>query len=274
MISRLPTRSARETRITWRAAVASLGGGRRSVLRVVAFSLAPNAPRSAPSMRSGTEAKVVSPSSAVKTAPPIRAAPHKPVRMVPLNHCTDTRRRSIKVASVPLTDSGGSWPRSIDPGCHAPVVAPAVRPVAQTRSPETPAPQQRPGPSRQAERHQLNFLAQQAKRLRNSRNAGVENHHQCYATPPDALRRNGKGRSAITTSSGSPPSWMPRRRDGLAIHETLHILNPERRNIVAQVRREAGGKLGLSCNRRRVHSAVRCDNLLTIGVDNKRRLGL
>src|ERR1700750_1730577 len=33
-------------------------------------------------------------------------------------------------------------------------------------------------------------------------------------------------------------SWTTWRRDGPEIHETLHILNPERRNIVAQVRRE------------------------------------
>ena len=39
-------------------------------------------------------AKWASPSSAVKTAPPIRAAPHRPVRIVPENHCAETRRRS------------------------------------------------------------------------------------------------------------------------------------------------------------------------------------
>jgi hypothetical protein len=33
-------------------------------------------------------------------------------------------------------------------------------------------------------------------------------------------------------------SWIALRRDGPEIHETLHIFNPERRNIVAQVRRE------------------------------------
>ncbi len=60
-------------------------------------------------------AKVISPSSDAKTAPPMRAAPHRPVRMVPLNHCTDTRRRSMTAASEPSTDSGGSWPRSIMP---------------------------------------------------------------------------------------------------------------------------------------------------------------
>jgi hypothetical protein len=35
---------------------------------------------------------------------------------------------------------------------------------------------------------------------------------------------------------------------GLAIHETLHIVNPERRNIVAQVRREAVESSVLSSN--------------------------
>src|SRR6185437_1102956 len=74
--SRLPTRVTVETRITLRAAVDSPGGGRRSLLcRLAVFSLAPNAPRSAPSTRSGTLAKVISPSSEAKTAPPMRAAP-------------------------------------------------------------------------------------------------------------------------------------------------------------------------------------------------------
>ena len=91
------------------AAVDSLGGGRRSLLcRLAVRSLAPNAPRSAPSTRSGTLAKVISPSSDAKTAPPMRAAPQRPVRIVPLNHCTETRRRSITAASVPSTESGGS----------------------------------------------------------------------------------------------------------------------------------------------------------------------
>ena len=107
--SRLPTRVTVETRITLRAAVDSPGGGRRSLLcRLAVWSLAPNAPRSAPSTRSGTLAKVISPSSDAKTAPPMRAAPHRPVRMVPLNHCTETRRRSITAASEPSTESGGS----------------------------------------------------------------------------------------------------------------------------------------------------------------------
>ncbi len=107
--SRLPTRVTVETRTTFRAAVDSPGGGRRSLLcRLAVLSLAPNAPRSAPSTRSGTLAKVISPSSDAKTAPPMRAAPHRPVRMVPLNHCTETRRRSITAASEPSTESGGS----------------------------------------------------------------------------------------------------------------------------------------------------------------------
>ena len=85
--------------------------GRRQTVALVQaalLSLAPNAPRSAPSTRSGTLAKVISPSSDAKTAPPMRAAPHRPVRMVPLNHCTETRRRSITAASEPSTESGGS----------------------------------------------------------------------------------------------------------------------------------------------------------------------
>ena len=108
--SRLPTLATVETRTRLRAAVASPGGGRRSALcrLTTPRSLAPNAPRSALSTRSGTRAKVISPSREAKTAPPIRAAPQSPVRMVPLNHCTETRRRSITAASLPSTESGGS----------------------------------------------------------------------------------------------------------------------------------------------------------------------
>src|SRR4029453_18659201 len=114
--SRLPTRLTVDTRTTFRAAVDSPGGGRRSLLcRLALRSFTPNAPRSAPSTRSGTLAKVISPSREAKTAPPMRAAPPRPVRMVPLNHCTETRRRSITAASEPSTESGGSCPRSMIP---------------------------------------------------------------------------------------------------------------------------------------------------------------
>ncbi len=113
--SRLPMRVAVETRITWRAEADSLGGGRRSALRMVAWSFEPIAPRSAPSTFSGSIAKVVSPSSDAKTAPPMRAAPQRPVRIVPENHCTEMRRRSITPASLPSTESGGSCPRSMIP---------------------------------------------------------------------------------------------------------------------------------------------------------------
>ncbi len=65
--SRPPARTAVETRITCRAAAASLGGGSRSLLRAAApLSFAPNAPRNAPSTRSGTLANVISPSSDAK----------------------------------------------------------------------------------------------------------------------------------------------------------------------------------------------------------------
>src|SRR5262249_23726810 len=85
--SRLPTRVTVEMRTRLREAVDSPGGGRRSLLRKLTLrSLAPNAPGSALSTRSGTLANVVSPSREAKTAPPMRAAPHRPVRMVPLNH--------------------------------------------------------------------------------------------------------------------------------------------------------------------------------------------
>ena len=65
----------------------------------------------------GSEAKLVSPSSDVKTAPPIRAAPHNAVRIVPANHCTETRRRSTKPLVPPSTDSGGSLPSSMRSAC-------------------------------------------------------------------------------------------------------------------------------------------------------------
>ena len=60
-----------------------------------------------PSTRSGMVAKLVSPSSAANTAPLMRAAPHRPVRIVPLNHWTETRRRSTRLPDWPSTDSGG-----------------------------------------------------------------------------------------------------------------------------------------------------------------------
>ena len=77
----------------------------------------PSAPRSATSTRSGSEAKLVSPSSDVKTAPPMRAAPQSAVRIVPANHCTETRRRSTKPLVPPSTDSGGSLPSSMASAC-------------------------------------------------------------------------------------------------------------------------------------------------------------
>ena len=66
-------------------------------------------------------------------------------------------------------------------------------------------------------------------------------------------------------------SWIARRRDGPEIRETLHILNPERRNIVALVRQQAVESSVFPDNPGAVDS---CDNLLTIGVDNKRSVGL
>src|SRR5262249_1473307 len=77
------------------------------------------APRRAASTRSGTVAKLVSPSSAAKTAPLMRAAPQRPVRTVPLNHCTETRRRSTKPPVSPSTDNGGTYPRSLPPPPHS-----------------------------------------------------------------------------------------------------------------------------------------------------------
>ena len=111
--SRLPTLLMVETRMIWRAALASPIGGSLSLLRVV-FSL--SALRTAASKRWARSAKLVSPSREAKTAPPIRAAPHRPVRIVPLNHCTETRRRSTLMPISPSTDSGGSLPRSMVAG--------------------------------------------------------------------------------------------------------------------------------------------------------------
>jgi hypothetical protein len=115
------------TGITRRRLLGSTTGGSRSALRVMAAATrspaAATAPRRA-STRSGTVAKLVSPSSAAKTAPPMRAAPHSPVRIVPENHCTEMRRRSIRPLCSPSTESGGSLPRSICSASTVPRYAP------------------------------------------------------------------------------------------------------------------------------------------------------
>ena len=110
--SRLPERLVIETRMTWRAELVSPAGGRRSALRGPDDRSA-IAPRNAPSARSGMAAKCASPSSDVNTAPPISAAPQRPVRIVPENHWAETRRRSTVMPVPPSTDSGGSLPRSM-----------------------------------------------------------------------------------------------------------------------------------------------------------------
>src|SRR5207253_2933342 len=74
---------------------------------------AASVPRSAASTRSGRAAKLASPSSATNTAPPISAAPQRPVRIVPENHWTETRRRSTRPEVAPSTSNGGSSPSSI-----------------------------------------------------------------------------------------------------------------------------------------------------------------
>ena len=113
----LPTRLMVETRITCRANVGSSAVGSRSLLCVPFSAPPPSAPRSATSTRSGKDAKLASPSRDVKTAPPMRAAPLKAVRIVPANHCTETRRRSTKPLEPPSTDSGGSLPSSMASAC-------------------------------------------------------------------------------------------------------------------------------------------------------------
>ena len=113
--SRSRTRVDVGTRSVWRVTLGSLIAGSRSALRKV-LSRSPRpeiAPRSAISTRSGAVAKLVSPSSDAKTAPPINAAPHSPVKIVPLNHCTESRRRSIRPPLPPSTSNGGSLPSSM-----------------------------------------------------------------------------------------------------------------------------------------------------------------
>ena len=113
--SRSRTRVLLGTRSVWRATLDSLSAGRRSVL-CATLNRSPtpaSAPRNAVSTRSGAAAKLVSPSREAKTAPPISAAPHRPVRIVPLNHCNETRRRSTSVPVPPSTESGGSLPSSM-----------------------------------------------------------------------------------------------------------------------------------------------------------------
>ena len=72
----------------WRATLGSLSSRSRSVLWIDAQA-AGAADRAAQCHFDafGGGGKLVSPSSEAKTAPPIRAAPHKPVRIVPQNHC-------------------------------------------------------------------------------------------------------------------------------------------------------------------------------------------
>src|SRR5262247_3637702 len=45
----------------------------------------------------------------------MRAAPHRPVRIVPTNQRTDTRRRSTTAEPRPSANNGGSLPRSTSP---------------------------------------------------------------------------------------------------------------------------------------------------------------
>jgi len=104
--------------------------------------------------------------------------------------------------------------------------------VAQTAIPQDPSPTATSGHALGPGVIRLISCAT-TKRLRDSRTAGVKNHHQCRATPPDAFRRSGHRHSAISNLIRFAVSWIARHRDGAEIHETLHILNPERRNIVA-----------------------------------------
>ena len=99
--SRSPTRFMVVTRIIWRAPLASPAGGRRSLLRVPpGRSLPLIEPRMMFSMRSGRVAKCVSPSSEANTAPPISAAPLRPVRIVPENHCARDAAAIDRIAAA------------------------------------------------------------------------------------------------------------------------------------------------------------------------------
>lgn len=71
----------------------------------------PMLPRCVGSTRSGERAWS---SRAAKTAPSIKAAPQKQVKIVPLSH---TRRRSKSARKLPPMGNGGSLPRSIALGC-------------------------------------------------------------------------------------------------------------------------------------------------------------
>ena len=112
--SRSRTRVLIGTRNICRTIFGSVMAASRSVLRIPLKRppMPASAPRKAVSTRSGAEAKLVSPPSEAKTAPPMSAAPHSPVKMAPLNHCSDSRRRSTRPPVPPSAESGGSLPRS------------------------------------------------------------------------------------------------------------------------------------------------------------------
>src|SRR5204863_10149484 len=139
-------------------------------------------------------AKVISPSSDAKTAPPIKAAPHRPVRMVPLNHCTETRRRSMTAASVPSTESGGSWPRSMIPASRP---YPPPRDVRWLKPPSpqipstfdnpcrsTPVPHSPPwkgAPPEHGAPHRMEFGNQEARRPAGIQNVNGAHSSRCFS---------------------------------------------------------------------------------------------
>src|SRR5262249_17468505 len=81
--------------------------------------------------------KLVWPSSAAKTAPPMRAAPQRPVRIVPPTHWPETRRRPITPACPPPPASPAPFPR---PRCSQSPPTRYVLPPFPASNPPPPPP--------------------------------------------------------------------------------------------------------------------------------------
>ena len=114
-ISRSPARVVVEMRITWRAALVSPEAGSLSVLRVdLRGALGAGegaAQRRLDPLGQRGEIRFAVERDIDRAAHQRGAA--QPVRIVPENHWTETRRRSTKPDGAPSTSNGGSLPRSI-----------------------------------------------------------------------------------------------------------------------------------------------------------------
>jgi len=158
--------------------------------------------------------------------------------MVPLNHCTETRRRSMTAASVPSTESGGSWPRSMIPTSRP---YPPPRDVRWLKPPspripltfdnllaQTPVPHAPPGKGR---------LRSMARRTHVIRESGAihgrpeSRRSGCAELSMFLGRREGRNLPPFPVKPPVSPLW----------HSSDSILNllSERRRIVALVRRKA-----------------------------------